>query len=203
MSSRHGLLARSPLILALALAGCGATSPPVALYTLSAIEPAPRVELGVVPPVALGPVTLAAYLDRDTIVTRTSANEISVSQRNRWAEPLDRTVGRLLLRELETRLAPSPVMPFERAPRGSLRVGVQVDRLDRLPDGSARLEAGWWIADGPVQSVSGRSEIEVEASAPGHAGSVAAMSEALHRLAGDLADALVAHAAGAPAADPG
>ena len=46
--------------------------------------------------IGVGPVRLPGYLDQDQIVTRISQNRFTLSDANRWAEPLEDNMGHVL-----------------------------------------------------------------------------------------------------------
>src|SRR5581483_8730221 len=54
--------------------------------------------------VGLGPITMPAYLDRPQTVTRVGANELRISEVDRWAEPLAKNFARVLGQDLAARL---------------------------------------------------------------------------------------------------
>src|SRR5512144_2406737 len=80
------------LLLALLVAGC-AGSPPVNLYTLSAVG-LPSTDIRVPPStpaiVAVGPVILPDYIDRPQIVTRKSVYQLELAAYDQWAAPVVR-----------------------------------------------------------------------------------------------------------------
>ena len=101
---------RWPLLAGIALAysaltgGCSLTSPRPDLtkyYVLTAAaEPAQPVANGTLV-IGLGPVMMPGYLDHNEIVTRAGANELDLSEIDRWAEPIDQNFKNVLARDLE------------------------------------------------------------------------------------------------------
>jgi uncharacterized lipoprotein YmbA len=93
------------------------------------------------PALVLGRVRLAPYLDRSSVATRLSTEEIHYSGRDRWAEPLDRNVARVLAVNLSRFRATEPVATGVQ----TLRVDVDIGRLDTTQRGEAVLTAHWRI----------------------------------------------------------
>ena len=83
-------------------------SPEPALYTLQpipALRPAPRAPRTVV----VRQVSLARYLDRQSIVRSAEGYRLEVSENDWWGEPLDAMVTRVLVENLAQRLPGSTV----------------------------------------------------------------------------------------------
>jgi len=145
--------------------GC-ASSPPVDYYQLRALEVRSAVALEGAPILAVGPVTLPDYLARAQMVTRGEGTRLVVDEFNRWAEPLERAVPRVLIANL-TELAPGVVaVPFSnRAVRPGLRLFATISRFDADAQGSAALIVQWGIntAEGAarLQPQTGRYEAQV------------------------------------------
>lgn len=76
----------SSLLVALAVAGCGATKP-ARFYTLEALATATGA-----PPAAcavvVGPVTIPPALDRPQLVVQVAPNRVEIDEFDRWAAPL-------------------------------------------------------------------------------------------------------------------
>ena len=114
---------------ALMLAGCGAsehsrfyvlTENPAAATRVTATSPATTV--------ALGAVQLPAALDRPQMARRLNSDEISYSEYDRWAGPLDDMVRRVLIADLDGRLAPGMVL-IENNPTSPASRTIAVDIL--------------------------------------------------------------------------
>ena len=137
------------LLLALFLAGC-AGSPPINLYTLSALglpstdTRAPQSTPAVV---AVGPVTLPDYIDRPQIVTRKSAHQLELAAYDHWAAPLYDMLPRVLIENLALRLPSDRVVSFPQVSEASFdyRVAVDVSRFDVDATGESTLAARWQL----------------------------------------------------------
>ncbi len=84
------------------------------------------------PVLVLGPVRIAAYLDRPQIVTKGSGSEVKLSEFERWAEPLTDNIKAVLASNLSV-LVPTERISFYPArlpPEVDLRIAVEVLRFD-------------------------------------------------------------------------
>ncbi len=195
----HRLARSSVAVLGLLLAACSFLEPredPTRFFVLSAATnagPAPAADPGLL--VVLGPVHLPDYLLRPEIVQRAGPNQVEPSRVDRWAEPIDRGLVRVLCLDLGARLPRRSVVPFPAA-RGD-EPGVQVEleiaafEADRA--GQARLE-GRWRVRGPRSARDGVEEFRLERPAASQEtpATVAAMSALLADLADEIAAGLSA-----------
>jgi uncharacterized lipoprotein YmbA len=177
------------------LAGCAQTVP-TNFYTLSvATEPtvAKRSAHGLV--IGLGPITLPQYLDRPDIVTRQGANQMRLADLNKWAEPLEPLLTRIMAEDLYALLDANDVIPVPQRGDISLDRVVEVDisRFDADESGKVVLDARWRIYRGDNETLlaSGRSQIEEQgAPVPDYNAIVAAMSRAVGRASEEIAEAI-------------
>jgi len=134
----------------LMVAGCG-TSRPSRFYLLTPLSPpetpgeAPKQDLSLI----VGPITVAKYLERPGIVTRLEGNEIHFSEFDRWGEPLQDVLGRVLSENLSILLSTDRVslFPWKGADPMDFQITLDVSRFDGEPGGDARLHARWAILD--------------------------------------------------------
>ena len=178
------------LVIGIALiAGCG-NSPKQHYYTLSA--PAVPAEEKPGFTVAVGPVTVPEMVDRAQIVVRTSVHQVEVSELNRWAEPLKRSIPQVVAASLARELAPARVVVY--SPGGGsadYRVRIDVERFESEPGKAATIAASWSVrrnAGGEARA--GRSMVRESADGSGYETLVAAHSRALEGVSRDIADAL-------------
>src|SRR5438270_13465999 len=141
---------RTCLALALAavmLAGCGAsdhsrfyvlTEHPAVVALADAAAPTTTI--------ALGAVKLPAALDRPQMAHRLNSDEISYSEYDRWAGPLDDMVRRVLIADLDGRLAPGMIL-VENNPASPAGCTIALDilRFDADTTGLVALTARWEI----------------------------------------------------------
>ena len=176
---------------ALMLAGCGVSEH--SRFYLLTENPAVLARVTVDPPittVALGAVKLPAALDRPQMARRLNSDEISYSEYDRWAGPLDDMVRRVLIADLDGRLAPNMVLMEDNpSSPASLALAVDVIRFDADAAGLVALNARWEIL-GRAGSLVGppHDAMIVEPGSGREAKAVAAtMSRAVADLAAHIA----------------
>ncbi len=196
MNRAHGLLACAAV--ALLLTGCllgPGTTRTTRLFVLNAtaipsvpIDAATDLRLGV------GRILLPELLNRPQIVTRTGANKVRVADFSQWAEPLERSIPRVLSENLArlTGTDQVSVYPWPTQMEIDFKVEIAVIRFEGNTDREVSLAARWrWIrADGSqVHPLQASSYAESAADRSKEA-MVAAMSRALASLSRDLASAI-------------
>jgi len=182
---------------------CSMLSPqpdPSRFFVLTAIElpaadvPSPMSDSIRPVVLAVGPVRLAPYLDRNDLAIRLSADEIRYSDGERWAEPLDRNVTRVLALNLSYLLRTARVVTYPEAPslRPGYQIEVEVGRLDSTRTGEATLAAHWTIEDlGTHELLAIRdSYLTRPAAGTGTPAAVAALSGLLAELSQQIASAV-------------
>ena len=185
---------RLPLIMllagVLALAGCS-THQPAALYQLDSGTPGqPSQSAGMA--VLLGPVILADYLQRETLLQRQANGSLSASSNGRWAGSLSADIDQLLLRQLAWRLDSQRVVLSPALPGFSpdVQVLLAITRLDSGENQPAILDAQWRLIDRRGQVRDNRM-VHLEKQHDGStAGQVKAQGELLQQLTQQLAVAL-------------
>ena len=134
---------------ALMLAGCGA-SDHSRFYVLTEHPALVARSIAAAPTttIALGAVKLPAALDRPQLARRLNSDEISYSEYDRWAGPLDDMVRRVLIADLEGRL-PLGMILIDNNPTSpaSLTIAVDVLRFDADAAGQVTLKARWQMLD--------------------------------------------------------
>lgn len=132
------------------LNGCG-TTPPSRFYMLQSM---PANEAIQAPSdakndthIGIGPVQFAEYLDRTQIVTRTEGTEISLSDTDRWAEPLHKNFARILAQNLSILMATDNILlyPSRNWSEIDYQILVSVWQLDASKQGVVTLVANWSI----------------------------------------------------------
>jgi uncharacterized lipoprotein YmbA len=167
--------------LVLALAGCG--SPDNKYFTLSTEAPAAPASMTATRTVSVDEVTIPAYLDRPQIVVRQDATQADIREFERWMEPLDSMMRRVLSADLAARLGAGRVL--DRPGKDTALIAVTIDEFGQNGD-RVVLRGQWTVKaagkDGPRTPHSfSREEPLGQAEMPNM---VAAMS----RLVGGLAD---------------
>jgi uncharacterized lipoprotein YmbA len=155
---------------------------------------APTATQGTPVPVAIGigPIALPGYLDRPQVVVRVGPNELSLSESDRWAEPLAENVARTLEENLAGLLPGSSFVdyPWFAAEAPDFALSLDVRHFEADAGGTAVLDATWQLRrDGAA--IAGRSvRIEEEAEGPTRGAAVAAQSRALAALSQEIAGAV-------------
>jgi uncharacterized lipoprotein YmbA len=186
----------------LALGGCALGRSPVA--TTWVLDPVAARGPAAEPPAGAGllcveRVRVPDWLDRPQFVVRGAGGRVELDERARWAEPLGRGLQRVIAENLaallpDRRVAAAPVPPRHAV---AVRLGLDFVDASRQPDGSVRVEVRWEFTDKERASLRrGLSVHGSRAVAPGPAGTVAALDEALAALAAELAEALRGATAG-------
>lgn len=181
------------------LAGCSLLSPKPdysQFYVLSALPasdapatpPAPDVAMGVFNP------DIPAYLDRPQIVARTGANEVTLNDYQRWAEPVAGGFSRVLIQDIALLSGTDHValFPLTRTFGQEFEVYLMVLQFDGVPGGNVTLRVRWRITGpGGAPNYVVREAVFTRnstASTESYQGYV----EALSALVGDLAQEIVA-----------
>lgn len=185
--------------LALALSGCMSmsSSPTPRFYMPVSLEKdqvAQKIEIpsGVI--IAVGPIGIPEYLDRPQIVTKNDNGTMHFAQFDRWAEPLDSALNRLLIDDLAAML---PSANFQFFPCSftiplDYHVIADVVRLDIELNKDMVLEIQWSIIDSRSKKMilTKRSEMR-EAIAPhNYFGVSKALSSACAELSREIAGSL-------------
>jgi uncharacterized lipoprotein YmbA len=181
-------------IISLLVSGCG-SSAPSRFYTLTSLKSAEPVQQPagekIKTIVRIGPVDIPDYLNRPQIVTRTSQNELSIAEFDRWGGSLKNDVSRVLIENLSSALASGhvTVVPWKQYAPGSYRVPLTISRLDVTPGGNLYLKAQFSIIDKDGKTVNAirESSISKPVNGTGYGVVVAAISDALADLSQEIA----------------
>lgn len=189
----------------LAVAGCAAT-PPAQFFQLQQGNPGlPQADNGVA--VLLGPLKLADYLQRETLVQRQGDDTLVIAQQARWVGSLQDDVAQLLLRQLAGRLDSSrlALYPDRVGFKPEAQLLLNIGRLDSGPYRPAVLEAQWRLLDGAGKMLDSRIVRLEEAHSGELTDQVRAQSQLLQSLAEQMAGAVKAMpraSAAAPSQSP-
>jgi uncharacterized lipoprotein YmbA len=194
------LLTLAAFAAGLASASC-ADSQPTRFYTLAALPDAPAEAMPALPSdlsVGVGPVTLPPYLDRPQLVTRAGSNRMVLADFDSWAEPLQGLFARVLAENLALVLGTDDVLalPQRRPIPLDYQIEVDVTRFDVDTQGSAILDARWWVfgRNGDELLRSGRSAITEPAQIGDYTAAAAALSRALGAMSTEIAQAIAEEA---------
>lgn len=189
---------RTPALIVCAcvlLCGCGSTSAS-RFYTLTPVHSSavdagsPEADSSLV--FGVGPVAIADYLDRPQIVLRSSHNELSLSEFNRWGGSLQSDTVRVLRENLENLLAGDgiSVTSWRRGIPCRYRVSVDISRFESTAEANVVLKAQWAIfsGDGSKVLLVRDSTIREEVRGGEIGQVVAAMGSALGSLSREIAE---------------
>jgi hypothetical protein len=146
--------------------------------------------------VGVGPVKIPEYLDRQEIMTRTGPSRVDLAEFDRWAEPLESNVTRVLAENLSFLLGTHRVSLFPWA--GSTKVDYQVvvdlNRFDGTSEGMTILAAHWSILEGGKRKVlvTRKSDFVESADRADFESMVSAQSRLLGHLSREIASEITA-----------
>ncbi len=182
--------------LSIQLIGCAGT-PPTRFYVLS---PTTLSEKELRPPeapcvsIGIGPVQIPEYLGRSGIVTRVTPHEVMVGNLNRWAEPLEDNLPRVLAENLSSLLCIKTVfmLPASGASPVDYRIRMEVIRMDGKLGDTAVLDVFWTVLAGKEVLLSKRSGYRQTAGGESYEEYVSAQSRNLASLSREIAEAILA-----------
>ena len=191
MTPRYWKFCAALLLLPL-IAACGST-PPNSHYRLTAQQTLPSSVDG--PALGVGPIAIPQYLARDHLVRSDGGNALQIASSERWAEPLEDGVTRVLSLNLAGLLDTQNIHTFpwhpDRPPEWAVKM-----RLMALDAGNteAKLIAEWLLYrvedDEPITRRLVEYEMALSTSDAPAAEIAAAYSELLFRLSQDVASAI-------------
>ena len=177
--------------LLLIVAACG-SSPAVRYYSLEAIDARYEGGVEVVAGLGVGPLRMPEYLAKTRIVTRHGGAEMIVDDFNRWAEPVEDELHRIVAANLDGLLEDTVVVAFPYRHYTDMRGRVvgRIDRFDADQEGRVTLLVQWGIVtpDDNFVVVPRRVSYEAQASTAGDYTAIAtAMSQVLADFSRDIA----------------
>ncbi len=179
------------------LIGC-AGSPSSRLYILSpasvAKDAAGSTEQGDCIHLRIARVTLPEYLNRPHIVTRTTENNLTLSDDDQWAEPLSDTVARVLAENISQHICTKKISlsPGKTSGDSDYRVEVEVYRMDGNLGKDAVLDV-WWTVSGGAGNIfhqSKRSKFSESVKGSTYSAFVQAQSRNLDTFSREIAEAI-------------
>lgn len=186
-----------PIAAALALGACA--SAPTHYYTL--IAPVTEAPAATSPglPFELLPVSVPPQDDQPQLVIRQGGQGVALLDGHRWIAPLGDEIRGALSADLAQALGRPDVSGLAHEGARVARIKVDVRRFDSQPGSYALLEAAWSVrvmgGDAPERTLACTSRFN-QPVAGGYDALVQGHQQALGRLAGEVADAVRALAAG-------
>jgi uncharacterized lipoprotein YmbA len=142
----------------------------------------------------LGPIVLPEYVRRAEIVTRVGGTRIVPSDTERWSEPIESAVERVLALDLARLLGLGRIAhyPWYSTERPEAQVEVGFSRFERDELGNVIVVARWILRSPGTSRPNTEKEFRFERSAGGSDGASTALafSHALAELAGRIAGEL-------------
>lgn len=129
--------------------GC-TTATPLRFYLLVPLaEPAKPDPLLDKLVIGIGPIEIPEYLDRAEIVTRRGPARLVLGDSDKWGEPLDPMLGRVLVENLERQLGSRNIqlLPQRRESRLDAQLEMDLLRFDAEEDGPVVLDLRWRLFD--------------------------------------------------------
>jgi len=183
------LLRCFPMLL-LAVLGCSAT-PAAKFYLLEPLPMPHQHEPAGYPPVtlALAPVKIPAYLDRAQLVYATAENNYRLDEFNRWAEPLDDNIGRVLTIDLQNALGAKVLPPHSPlADQATYKISLNLLQFHRDGQNRAILNADWLISQTGVQLIQNQLNCSQTVGGDTAADQIVALNLCLNQLSGKLTE---------------
>ncbi|MCD6339409.1 MAG: membrane integrity-associated transporter subunit PqiC [Verrucomicrobia bacterium] len=174
-------------------AGCLLLKPPppaARFYVLRPVPPAQPLKVENAPCLAVAYVKAAAYLRRSGIATRAAAHRLRYAQTHRWAEPIEKGVGRVLTEDLAMRLGANQVVGpgYAAAPAGCVELHLSIDAFETGPDNAVRFAGSWRLIDARTRRVLRASAFAFTEQAVAQPDDFEPVAAALSRAVGLLAD---------------
>ena len=144
--------------------------------------------------IGVGPIHLPGYLDQDQVVTRMSQNRVTLSETDRWAEPLENNIAQVLAQNLSMLLQTDQVIlhPWPAQQRPTYQLEIDVLSFETDTAGTAHLAARWFLHEVTSRQTIAEREIRLTASGAGISTeqSVASLSKALGEFSVGIANAV-------------
>jgi uncharacterized lipoprotein YmbA len=182
------------LSLPLILLGCGST-PASKYYLLSA--QAQQIPSGTSPSVGVGPIEIPEYLNRHAMVYNRDGNRLHIASFERWAEPLDSSILRVIRLNLASTLNTQDVQafPWNRSSRPEYGIAVTILDLD-ANDESAKLIVEWHLSRPQSEETLMRRIDKLQVDLPSGTATAtevaAAYSELFYQLSSKIAEEITA-----------
>jgi hypothetical protein len=176
------------------LAGC-AGSKAANYYVLNSIQnTGPEIRAAGAeqdPAVGVGPVTIPDYLDRPQMVTRSSSSSLQFAEFDKWAEPMEKNLTRVLAHNLSV-MVPSErvyIFPWPKSTPVRYRVTVDVIQLEKTPGDKVILDVRWNILGDKADTLPAakRTRLVLPVESTGFEAVVSAESRAVETLSREIA----------------
>jgi uncharacterized lipoprotein YmbA len=147
--------------------------------------------------IGIGPVGIPEYLNRSQIVQRTGRYQVGVAEFDKWAEPLEFSIPRVVAENLSALLSTEDIQmyPWE-SESPEFRIRIDIVRFDSASDGNVELTARWGLLRGTDERKIVWQKFSDKKPIPGqgYEGLVSAMSHTLYDMSYEIARHLMAEA---------
>ena len=189
-----GVLSLLTLLLLFSAGGCMKQGLPIYYYSLgNSDQPAVR-PTDSLPPILVGPIHLASFLDQGQIVTRNSAYSVNIEEQHRWAGGLPEMLANVIIRNLSLDLGTDKIYTFSGSQEsGGLQVTIDFLHFEKDSDGNGLVMARWKILseDGAILMHSATSTFQIHPEAEGFEPLSEALSHGLAELSKEIADTII------------
>jgi len=174
---------------------CGCASKTPNYYVLHSLQSeAPGVKMARAEndlTIGVGPIKIPEYLDRPQMATRLTPDSLKFAEFDKWAEPLEKNLTRVLAENLSIMLSTDrvAVFPWSGPIHPLYQVTVDVAQMECTADGKAMLVANWSIfaKDGEKMLAMKRSRFIVPVQSTGFEAIASAQSRALGDMSREIA----------------
>ncbi len=181
------------MVIIVYLTGCGG-SRPSNFYILTSTVQQPEELRADSLRIGVGTIRFPEYLNRPQIITHTTDNELNLAEFNRWAEPLQENLSRVLAENLGSLLGTDQVyvLPWQSADQLHYRLNTEIRKFELTDDSEILLIAVWQLLDGTSgqELAHHRSEIHQSTDGPGYDAIARSMSQAVEILSRDISKIL-------------
>jgi uncharacterized lipoprotein YmbA len=182
-------------VLPLGFAAC--RSEPTNFYLLTPVQHADDgsdTQAAVGPWIGVGPIEVPHYLDRPQIVLHATSGTLTLGEFDRWAEPLQDGISRVLGENLAVLLPTNriTIFPWRRVAAIDYQVVIQLIAFGADAEANVFLAARWTVMGpgGNVELLRHQTRLTQVADSKKYTDIVTAMSRVVTSLAGEIADGI-------------
>ncbi|MBU0944144.1 MAG: PqiC family protein [Proteobacteria bacterium] len=178
------------VVLIFLASGCVKQGAPLYYHTLSSPEQASVSSSGnSLPPILVGPVRIASFLDQEQLVRQRTSNSISLIEQHRWAGNLSEMLSNALITLLTQELSSEKIYSFPNTHNeGGLRLELDFLHFEEDQNRMATLEARWRILSEDDQAIlhAATSRYRIVPETKDYDGLVQGLSQGLTRLSMEI-----------------
>ena len=190
-SNRQGIWLAAGLLLAVACSVLAPHADRSRYFMLESTSPSAVAARAEGPSLGFGPIEMPEYLKRREMITRSGPHELRQSATDRWAEPLDVALPRVLGQNVVHELGGGRTVPFPwyENERPEFQIRVAIERFEPDPTGDAVLDARWTVRElGPGgERIDGETRARHTPVAPESEAVAEALSACVADLGADIA----------------